>query len=366
MSEKINPLKQFSYNSYKKISPSTPSDNENEQNFINFNNSNLKQFYKSIPIIKQENNETSNTSFFHNSKKSLKYFSSKSKSTDYKTLNSATPLSNMIPKTTTNVKKVHFNKLEESKTPKNFISTIMNRNKYVNQNPFYNIKKITSLKKNFNSKKKKESTSQEIPKFILQSRSKSIGRIFKFTKNFKISRKMPGIFKNLKNNDKSNHDKCNTKVNFFNNYSDDDLMRVIFYCKPLQIKCNKETVTFNDKLSLLNKYLNPFENSFGGLLDLANRKISFMKYSLDVIYPKITLKVISENNKLQQKNREIKGEILKEKHNKSIFNLYFTKDYDKSEKPIKKVNLKIRNHAGKNYLRSISIENFHRDDYIYS
>ena len=177
---------------------------------------------------------------------------------------------------------------------------------------------------------------------------------------------MPGIFRNLKNNDKSNHDKCNTKVNFFNNYSDDDLMRVIFYCKPLQIKCNKESVTYNDKISLLNKFLLPFKNSFGSMLDKTNKKISFIKYSLDFIYPKVAHKIISEDNKIQQRNREIKGEILKEKHNKSIFNLYVTKNYDKPEEPIKKINLQVRNHTGKNYLRSVSIENFHRDNYLYS
>lgn len=116
------------------------------------------------------------------------------------------------------------------------------------------------------------------------------------------------------------------------NFNNKNSMREIFYCKPLIIKCVKQTPSLSNNNQMRKKNLFPFKNSFGVVLDDANKKTYFLKGSIDFIYPRITVKKFYEDKKNHELNKFMREQREKKKRKLEAEKYYILKNYKKIKK----------------------------------
>ena len=129
----------------------------------------------------------------------------------------------------------------------------------------------------------------------LENKSSNIINLTKLKKRILLSNKSIMIsstkIRNKKNSYNNSSDEIKNQKSFkLQNFNYKNSIREIFYCKPLIIKCMKQSASLSNNNQMRKKNLFPFKNSFGVVLDDANKKTYFLKGSIDFIYPRITVK----------------------------------------------------------------------------
>lgn len=291
--------------------------NNQNKNIKNFSNSKIS-FYESNKRNKLNNLNYSNSSAIENTNnlllKSIKksiYILSRNKSNQNLKNNSVNSLrlkkSNSLiyePISKNKIssdKKITFDKFEKLQQPEKkytnkiifanekLLNEYMSRTKHVIKNPFNNIKHKNRFKKRF---------------FI-------ISKVKKYQ---------------IKNDD-------------------DDLIKEVFYSKPLTIKYDYERSYLNENKIIKKKNLLPFQNSYGLLLDDAHKKSYFIKGSINFIYPRILIKKIYENKKSTKLEKLIKEKekIRNNLKKKAIINKFYVFKERYNISPIKKKYVRLKN-----------------------
>ena len=160
-----------------------------------------------------------------------------------------------------------------------------------------------------------------------------------------------------------------TKLKNFNNKNS---IREIFYCKPLIIKCMKQSASLSNNNQMRKKNLLPFKNSFGVVLDDVNKKTYFLKGSMDFIYPRITVKKLHEDKKNHELNKFKREQSEKKKHKLEAEKYYILKNNKKNKKNrtlITTAHIRLAK-TGENFFKNIFEKINHKnsksiDDYYY-
>ena len=202
----------------------------------------------------------------------------------------------------------------------------------------------------------------------LKNKSNNITNLTKLKKGLLLSNisimNSSTKIRNKKNSYNNSSDEIKNQKSFkLQNFNNKNSIREIFYCKPLIIKCMKQSASLSNNNQMRKKNLFPFKNSFGEVLDDANKKTYFLKGSIDFIYPRITVKKFYEDKKnhelykfmreqSEKKKRKLEAEkyyilnnnkkIKKNKGNKSLIttaHIHFSKTGENFFKNIfKKIN----------------------------
>ena len=171
----------------------------------------------------------------------------------------------------------------------------------------------------------------------VQNKSENIFNFKKLKKNFLFSNKSimtsPKKITNKKNShNNSSFDIKKPKSNKLQSFNYKNSMREIFYCKPLIIKGIKQSASLSNNNQMRKKNLNPFKNSFGVVLDDANKKTYFLKGSIDFIYPRITVKKFHEDKKTHELNKHMREKNEKKKHKLEAEKYYILNNNKKIKK----------------------------------
>ena len=165
----------------------------------------------------------------------------------------------------------------------------------------------------------------------MQNKSNNIFNFKKIKKRILVSNKSIMTSSTKISNKKNSYNNSSIKVkkiksNKFQNFNNKNSMREIFYCKPLIIKCMKQSASLSNNSQMRKKNLLPFKNSFGIVLDDANKKTYFLKGSIDFIYPRITVKKFYEDKKNHELNKFMRQQSEKKKHKLEAEKYYILKN----------------------------------------
>ena len=165
----------------------------------------------------------------------------------------------------------------------------------------------------------------------MQNKSNNIFNFKKIKKRILVSNKSTMTSSTKISNKKNSYNNSSIKVkkiksNKFQNFNNKNSMREIFYCKPLIIKCMKQSASLSNNNQMRKKNLLPFKNSFGVVLDDANKKTYFLKGSIDFIYPRITVKKFYEDKKNHELNKFMRQQSEKKKHKLEAEKYYILKN----------------------------------------
>ena len=165
----------------------------------------------------------------------------------------------------------------------------------------------------------------------MQNKSNNIFNFKKIKKRILVSNKSIMTSSTKISNKKNSYNNSSIKVkkiksNKFQNFNNKNSMREIFYCKPLIIKCMKQSASLSNNNQMRKKNLLPFKNSFGIVLDDANKKTYFLKGSIDFIYPRITVKKFYEDKKNHELNKFMRQQSEKKKHKLEAEKYYILKN----------------------------------------